>query len=164
MQPEGGQKSSRQPHKVIGKRYAINSTSLQKLASLKSPDHGSFFLSGAAPVDVRRAKAVSPRLRAWIAGDVRKAYYTLAILFIIAIGIIIHLALPTELLQISANMANFASLIFPFVLIYLNAKLPKPARARWWSTVILLANVVFFGFFFFNFVSLKMAGQPLVKF
>jgi len=113
---------------------------------------------------VDAANAVSPRLRAWIAGDARKAYYTLAIVFIIAIGIIIHLALPTELLQISANMANLASLIFPFVLIYLNAKLPKPARARWWSTAILLANVVFFGFFFFNFVSLKMTGQPLVKF
>jgi hypothetical protein len=85
-------------------------------------------------------------------------------LFIIAIGIIIHLALPTELLQISANMANLACLIYPFVLIYLNTKLPKPARASGWSTVILLANVVFFGFFFFNFLSMKVTGQPLVKF
>jgi len=110
------------------------------------------------------ANTVSPRLRAWTAGDPRKAYYSLAIVFIIVIGVLIHLALPTELLQISANMANFASLIFPFVLIYLNAKLPMPARGRWWSTVVLLANVVFFGFFFVNFVSLKMAGQPLVRF
>jgi hypothetical protein len=113
---------------------------------------------------VDAANAVSPRLRAWIAGDARKAYYTLAIVFIIAIGIIIHLALPTELLQISANMANLACLIYPFVLIYLNAKLPKPARARWWSNIALLANVLFFGFFFFNFLSLKMTGHPLVKF
>ena len=87
------------------------------------------------------ANTVSPRLRAWTAGDPRKAYYSLAIVFIIVIGVLIHLALPTELLQISANMANLASLIFPFVLIYLNAKLPEPARARWWSIVVLLANV-----------------------
>jgi hypothetical protein len=46
----------------------------------------------------------------------------------------------------------------------LNAKLPKPARARWWSNIALLANVLFFGFFFFNFLSLKMTGHPLVKF
>ena len=107
---------------------------------------------------------VSPRLRAWTAGDPRKAYYSLAVVFIIVIGVLIHLALPTELLQISANMANLASLIFPFVMIYLNAKLPRPARGRWWSTVVLLANVVFFGFFFVNFISLKMIGQPLVRF
>jgi hypothetical protein len=110
------------------------------------------------------ANAVSPRLRAWTAGDPRKAYYALAIVFIILIGTLIHLALPTELLRISANMANFASLIFPFVLIYLNLKLPRPARATWWSILVLLANVVFFGFFFINFVSLWVTGQPVVKF
>jgi hypothetical protein len=108
--------------------------------------------------------AVSPRLRAWTAGDPRKAYYSMAIILIIVIGILIHLALPTELLRISGNMANFASLIFPLVLIYLNLKLPKPARARWWSIVVLLANVAFFGFFFINFLSLKMTGQPVVTF
>ncbi len=113
---------------------------------------------------VDAANAVSPRLRNWIAGDPRKAYYLLGVVFIIFIGVVIHLALPTNLLQISANMANFASLIFPLVLIYLNTKLPKPARASGWSILVLLANVVFFGFFFFNFVSLQLTGQPLVKF
>jgi hypothetical protein len=113
---------------------------------------------------VDAANAVSPRVHAWIAGDARKAYYALAAIFIIVISIIIHLALPTELLQISANMANFASLIYPLVLIYLNRKLPRPARARWWSILILIVNVVFFGFFFFNFLSLKLTEQPLVRF
>ncbi len=107
---------------------------------------------------------LSPRLRAWTAGDPRKAYYSLAIMFMVVIGILIHLALPTELIRISANMANFASLIYPFVLIYLNTKLPRPARATWWSIVVLLTNVVFFGFFFINFLSLQITGQPLVKF
>jgi hypothetical protein len=108
--------------------------------------------------------AVSPRLRAWIGGDPRKFYYILAISFILLIGIIIHQALPTQLLQYSANMANLASIIYPFVLIYLHGQLPKPARAGWLSWIVLLANVVFFGFFFCNFVALQVTGQPLVKF
>lgn len=110
------------------------------------------------------ALALSPRLRQWIGGDPRKFYYLLACAFIVCIGIIIHLALPTELLQISANMANLASMIYPFVLIYLNTKLPRPARARWWSIVILVMNVLFFGFFFVNFVALRLTGHPLVVF
>jgi hypothetical protein len=113
---------------------------------------------------VDAANSVSPRLRSWIKGDARKAYYVIAILYIIVISVIIHLALPTELLLYSANMANLSSLIFSFILIYLNTKLPRPARASWWSIAILLANVVFFGFFFFNFLSLQITGQPLVKF
>ena len=110
------------------------------------------------------ANAISPRLRAWIAGDARKAYYTLAITFIVVISIIIHLALPVKLMQIAANMANFASLIFPFVLMYLNKNLPRPARAKWWSYIVLILNVIFFGFFFFNFIALTLTGKPLINF
>jgi hypothetical protein len=110
------------------------------------------------------AIAVSPRLQAWIGGDPRKFYYLLAVCLIILIGIIIHLALPTKLLQYAANMANLASLIFPIVLIYLNSQLPKPAKAKWWTHIVLIANVVFFGFFFFNFMSLEFTGSPIVKF
>ena len=110
------------------------------------------------------AIAVSPRLRAWMAGDPRKFYYLMAIGLIVAIGIIIHLALPTKLLQVSANMANLASIIYPIILIYLNRQLPKAARGGVWSTTMLLANVVFFGFFFLNFLSLQIAGKPLVVF
>jgi hypothetical protein len=110
------------------------------------------------------AIAVSPRLRAWMAGDPRKFYYLMAVGLIVAIGIIIHLALPTKLLQVSANMANLASIIYPLILIYLNRQLPKAARGGAWSTAMLLANVVFFGFFFLNFLSLQIAGKPLVVF
>ncbi|MEW6113882.1 MAG: Nramp family divalent metal transporter [Thermodesulfobacteriota bacterium] len=110
------------------------------------------------------AIAVSPGLRNWIAGDPRKFYYLMAVILIVAIGIIIHLALPTKLLQVSANMANLASIIYPLVLIYLNRQLPEAARGGIWSTIMLLANVVFFGFFFLNFLSLQVAGRPLVVF
>jgi hypothetical protein len=110
------------------------------------------------------AIAVSPRLRKWIGGDARRAYYGMALLFIAIIAVIIHLALPTRLLQISGNMSNLASLIYPIVLIYLNTKLPKPAKARWWSVVVLIANWLFFGFFFLNFAYSVFAGRPLVQF
>ncbi len=110
------------------------------------------------------AIAVSPRLRAWIGGDPRKFYYIVAVILIIFISWVIHQALPTQLLQYSANMANLASIIYPLVLIYLNTKLPRPARASWWSVLILIVNVLFFGFFFANFVALQLTGYPIVTF
>ena len=88
----------------------------------------------------------------------------IACIFIVVISIMIHLALPTDLLTISGNMSNLASIIFPFVLIYLNTKLPKPAKARWWSSVVLVLNVLFFGFFFVNSLAALITGQPLVAF
>jgi hypothetical protein len=110
------------------------------------------------------AISVSSRLRAWIGDDPRKFYYLMALVLIIFISWVIHQALPTQLLQYSANMANLASIIYPLVLIYLNTKLPRPARASWWSVLVLIANVLFFGFFFANFVALQLTGAPIVKF
>jgi hypothetical protein len=72
------------------------------------------------------------------------------------ISAIIFQALPTELLQWSANMSNLAALIMPFALMYLISKLPRPARARWWSYVILVLVSVYFGFFFLNFLVSKI--------
>ena len=46
----------------------------------------------------------------------------------------LHLALPVELVQISANMSNLGALMFPFALIYLNSRLPKAARPRCGTT------------------------------
>lgn len=110
------------------------------------------------------AYGMFPKLHAWTKGDVRKFYYPLAAAFVVLIGIIIHLQLPTELLVTSANMSNLASMIFPFVLIYLNSKLPKPARASWWSYLVLVLNVLFFGFFFLNFLWLQIFKVALVTF
>lgn len=110
------------------------------------------------------AIAVSPRLRAWIGDDPRKFYYLVAISLVVVISVLIFQALPTQLLQVSANMANLAAMIYPFVLIYLNRRLPRPARATWWSYGVLIANVLFFGFFFVNFLSVQLTGSPLVAF
>jgi hypothetical protein len=53
----------------------------------------------------------------------------------------------------------------------LNSKLPRPANITWWSYLVLILNVIFFGFFFANFAAVQFPawfgsgpGQPLIKF
>jgi hypothetical protein len=108
--------------------------------------------------------ATSPRLRRMIDGDPRKFYYPFMLLVLVVIAIALHLALPTELVEISANMSNLGALIFPFALMYLNSRLPRPARPRAWHYVILVLNVLFFGFFFVNFAYEFITGSALVRF
>ena len=55
------------------------------------------------------------------------------LLVLVVIAGAIHLTTPVRLVQISANMSNLGALMFPFMLMYLNSKLPKlsrPAHAR----------------------------------
>ena len=84
--------------------------------------------------------------------DPRWLYYPIMIFLIGLISLLIRFGLPVQLLEISGNLSNLAALIFPLALIYLNRQLPKPARITWWSYLVLLANVIFFGFFFINFL------------
>lgn len=84
------------------------------------------------------------------------------VFLIIVISFIIFQSAPTTLILITANMSNFAALFFPFVLMYLNSKLPKPARPPKYTYVILVLNVIFFGFFFINFVWDTFVGGPLI--
>ncbi|MBN2548967.1 MAG: Nramp family divalent metal transporter [Anaerolineales bacterium] len=106
----------------------------------------------------RRARSKQPETAAEnsseesIVQDPRRLYYPIMIGLIVVISIIIHLALPVQLTVISGNLSNFAALIFPLVMIYLNRQLPKPARITWWSYLSLVGNVLFFGFFFVNFL------------
>ncbi|MBG0564829.1 Nramp family divalent metal transporter [Actinoplanes aureus] len=107
--------------------------------------------------------ATSPKLRALIEGDPRRFYFPFMLFLLVVISVILHLALPVNLVQWSANMSNLGALIYPFMLMYLNSKLPKPARPRPWHYVLLAANVLFFGFFFINFIA-DFFGDPLVTF
>ena len=109
------------------------------------------------------APAVSSRMRDLIESDPRRFYYPFMIFLLVAISVIIHLALPVALIQFSANMSNLGALIFPFMLIYLNSRLPRAARPRPWHYVLLVLNVLFFGFFFVNFVA-DFIGDPLITF
>ena len=107
---------------------------------------------------------ISPRIQELTGGDLRRFYFPFMVLLLVTIGFVLHFFQPTELIQISANMSNLGALIFPFVFIYLNKRLPKAARPTKWAYVGLMANVVFFGFFFLNFVVEKLSGSPLVTF
>jgi hypothetical protein len=106
----------------------------------------------------------SARFRKLVAGDPRRVYYPFMLVLLVVIGFIIFQALPTSLVQWAANMSNLAALIMPFALMYLISRLPRPARARWWSYLLLSLVVVFFGFFFVNFFYDRVTGDALVTF
>ena len=108
--------------------------------------------------------AISPRFRNFTSGDPRRFYFPYMIFLTIVISVIVRLAAPARLISITANMSNFGALFFPFVLMYLNSKLPRPARPRPYSYVFLVLNVLFFGFFFVNFIFDTFLGGPLVEF
>ncbi len=112
---------------------------------------------------VTDAAPASARLRGLIGGDPRRFYYPFMILLLVVIALVLHLAVPVTLVQFSANMSNLGALIYPFLLMYLNSKLPRAARPRPWHYVVLALNVLFFGFFFINFVA-DFLGDPLVTF
>jgi hypothetical protein len=113
---------------------------------------------------VDAAFATSSGFRELIKGDPRRFYYPFMVVLGLFICYLITQALPTDLILISSNMSNFASIFFPLVMIYLNRQLPKPMRSTWWSHLILIINVLFFGFFFVNFAFQQLTGQPLVAF
>jgi hypothetical protein len=59
-----------------------------------------------------------------IGGDPRRFYYPFMILLLVVIALVLHLAVPVTLVQFSANMSNLGALIYPFLLMYLDSKLP----------------------------------------
>lgn len=107
---------------------------------------------------------MSTRLRHWLKDEPRRFYYPALGVIILTVSVIIHLQTPVRLNILSANISNLAAMFFPLALIYLNLHLPRPARIRWWSVLVLLANALFFGFFFVNFLSVQIFGSPLVRF
>jgi hypothetical protein len=107
---------------------------------------------------------MSPRLQQAIAGDPRRFYYPFMLVLIAIIAVVLHFFQPARLILISANMSNFGALIFPFMLIYMNSKLPRAARPQGWVYLVLVLNFLFFGFFFLNFVWNEVTGDALVQF
>jgi len=110
------------------------------------------------------AHAISARFRRFTQGNPRRFYYPFLLLLAGAITGFLFLLPPFRLIQVSANFSNLPAMIMPFAVIYLNRRLPKVARLRWWSYIVLLLNVVFFGFFFINFAVNELTGKPLVTF
>ncbi|MEU0568230.1 hypothetical protein ABZ297_22995 [Nonomuraea sp. NPDC005983] len=76
---------------------------------------------------------------------------------------VIYLALRVGQVEWSAKMSNLGALIYPFMLMYLNSRLPRPMRPRPWHYVVLGLDFLVFGFFFVNFIA-GFVGDPLVTF
>lgn len=108
--------------------------------------------------------AIRPRFYVGLGGDPRSLYYPFLLLLMVVVGVLMHLSPPLDVIISSGNLTNLAALIFPGAVLYLNRQLPRPARIGLWSHVVLIANIVFFGFFFVNFVVLRMTGTPLLRF
>ena len=110
------------------------------------------------------AATTSPSIQARIEQDPRRFYFPAMVAVIVVIGTMTTFTQPATLVQISANIANAAAMIFPFALIYLNRRLPAAARPPRYAVFALVGNAVFFGFFFVNFVAEKLSGSPLITF
>jgi hypothetical protein len=107
---------------------------------------------------------LSRRFRRSLGGDVRRFYYPTLLVLVVVISAVIQLGPPFKMSLLSANISNLAAMIFPLIMIFLNRKLPRPARGSAWSIILLLANAVFFGFFFINFVMVQLTGTALMRF
>lgn len=108
--------------------------------------------------------STSTRFCRLVGDDPRRFYFPFMFALVVATTIIILSFQPARLILISANMSNFGALVFPFLIIYLNRRLPAPARPKRGAYVALALNFVFFGFFFINFLYNEITGDALVTF
>jgi hypothetical protein len=113
---------------------------------------------------VDAATAVSPRLRERLHGDPRQLYFPYMVFLAVVISVIIFQAIPGTLILVSANMSNLGGMIFPFVLMYLNGKLPPSARPPAYTNAVLVIFALLCSFFFINFVADTFFGGPVVVF
>jgi len=91
----------------------------------------------------------SDRVREWAKKDIRKIYYFLLIVFVIWGSLFMNITLPLIIFAVSANIANFTMALSAVLTIRLNRKfLPKEYRPALWREVVLILNLIFFGFFF----------------
>jgi hypothetical protein len=99
----------------------------------------------------------SEGVRKWSKEDIRKVYYFLLIVFIIWGSLFVNIALPLIIFAVSANIANFTMALSAILTIRLNRKvLPKEFRPALWREIILVLNIVFFGFFFSLFILARL--------
>jgi hypothetical protein len=104
----------------------------------------------------------SERARRWAKEDIRRIYYLAIVTFIfwgciyLTPGIV---TLPLILVAVSANIANFTMALSAALTIYMNRKfLPKEFQPALWRELLLVGNVLFFGFFFAVFILNQATG------
>ncbi len=101
----------------------------------------------------------SEKIRNRAKHDIRWIYYILLIVFVIWGSLYMNITLPLIIFAISANIANFTMALSAVLTIRLNRKfLPKEFRPKLWRELVLVANLIFFGFFFSLFFTVKILG------
>ena len=101
----------------------------------------------------------SDRVRKLAKMDIKKIYYILLLAFFIWGVSYVNLSVPLIILAVSANIANFTMALSAVLTIRLNRKfLPKEFRPSLWREMVLVGNLIFFGFFFSVFVWVKILG------
>ena len=109
---------------------------------------------------VDAAHSISPKFRKLTGDDPRRFYYPFMLGLTGLIAAVLFLAPAFRLIQVSANFSNLPAMVIPLAVIYLNRQLPRPARLKWWSYIVLILNMVFFGYFFVNFVASDDLFKP----
>jgi hypothetical protein len=101
----------------------------------------------------------SEKIRKRAKQDIRWIYYLLLIVFVIWGSLFMNITLPLIIFAVSANIANFTMALSAVLTIRLNRKfLPKEYRPKLWRELLLVANLIFFGFFFSIFFTVKIIG------
>ena len=101
----------------------------------------------------------SERLRNFVKNDIKKIYYVLLLVFVIWGISFFNISTPLVILALSANIANFTMALSAIMTIRLNRKmLPKEYRGSIFREIMLVACIIFFGFFFSVFILLKVFG------
>ncbi len=92
-------------------------------------------------------------VRRWAREDIRRVYYAILVLFVVWGALFIGYRFPLFLVSISANIANFTMALSAVLTIILNRKfLPREFRPSVWRELLLVGNLLFFGFFFLYFL------------
>jgi hypothetical protein len=104
----------------------------------------------------------SEKVRKFAKEDIRRIYYLLLLVFMVWGCSFINISVPIIILAVSANVANFTMALSAVLTIRLNRKvLPKEFRPALWRELLLVANLIFFGFFFSVFFIVKIIGFAL---
>jgi hypothetical protein len=98
-------------------------------------------------------------VRRWAKADIRRVYYTLLVVFFAWGVAFVNITLPLVIFAISANVANLTMALSAVLTMRLNRKLlPPEYRGSAFREVVLILNLLFFGFFFLVFILSQFFG------
>ena len=94
---------------------------------------------------------LSPGLRKWGGGDIRKIYYIVFALIVLWVILLVSVVkLPLTYVLISANIAGFVFVYGGIQTLVVNNKfLPKAIRPNWFENLMIVCLIVFYGIFTF---------------